>query len=226
MVGQRREEGFPPGAADLQFVGSHLHHPLLHALHLCQIDKVAAVAAGKGPLGQLFLKGFQGACRHEIALFSIKMDAVSLAFQIIDEGRIQPPHPALHRQGQIMPCAAAQLFFGLAQLLRKRKIRHRLEHIVQRAHGVPADGVLGHIRDEDDDHVQKQDVVHRAVIIQQLHAVSELRHRELGAVLPGVPLHIALKLRPHLCLVLDQSNAYHCRTSFFRNFSSFYCNTK
>ena len=36
----------------------------------------------------------------------------------------------------------------------------------------------------------------------------------------------ARKLRPHLCLVLDQSNAYHCRTSFFRNFSSFYCNTK
>ena len=70
---------------------------LLHALHLCQIDKVAAVAAGKGPLGQLFLKGFQGACRHEIALFGIKMDAVSLAFQIIDEGRIQPPHPALSR---------------------------------------------------------------------------------------------------------------------------------
>ena len=75
-------------------------------------------------------------------------------------------------------------------------------------------------------HVQKQNVVHRAVIIQQLHAVGELRHREFGAVLPGVPLHIALKLRPHLCLVLDQSNAYHCRTSFFRNFSSFYCNTK
>lgn len=70
-------------------------------------------------------------------------------------------------------------------------------------------------------HVQKQNIVHRAVIIQQLHAVGELRHRELGAVLPGVPLHIALKLRPHLCLVLDQSNAYHCRTSFFRNFSVF-----
>ena len=201
----------------------------------------------KGRLGQLFLKGFQGACRHEIALFGIKVDAVSLAFQIIDEGRIQPPHPALHRQGQIMPCAAAQLFFGLAQLLRKRKIRHRLEHIVQRAHRVPADGILCHIRDKNDDdvlvqlphppgrlhavqmlhlHVQKQNVVHRAVIIQQLHAVGELRHRELGAVLPGVPLHIALQLRPHLCLVLDQSNAYHCRTSFFRNFSSFYCNTK
>ena len=75
-------------------------------------------------------------------------------------------------------------------------------------------------------HVQKQNVVHRAVIIQQLHAVGEFRHRKLGAVLPGVPLHIPLKLRPHLCLVLDQSNAYHCRTSFFRNFSSFYCNTK
>ena len=70
-------------------------------------------------------------------------------------------------------------------------------------------------------HVQKQDVVHRAVIIQQLHAVGKFCHRKLGAVLPGVPLHIALKLRPHLCLVLDQSNAYHCRTSFFSQFFQF-----
>ena len=75
-------------------------------------------------------------------------------------------------------------------------------------------------------HVQKQDIVHRAVIIQQLHPVGELRHGEFGTILPGVPLHIALQLRPHLCLVLHQSDAYHCRTSFFRNFSGFYCNTK
>ena len=146
-----------------------------------------------------------------------------------------------------MPHPAAQLLLHLPELLRKGKVGHRFEHIVQRTHRVPADGVLGHIRDEDDDdvlvqlphppgrlhpvqmlhlHVQKQDIVHRAVIIQQLHPVGKLRHSKLGAILPGVPLHIALQLRPHLCLVLHKSDAYHCRTSFFRNFSGFYCNTK
>ena len=67
-------------------------------------------------------------------------------------------------------------------------------------------------------HVQKQDIVHRAVIIQQLYPVGELRHGKLSAILPGVPLHIALQLRPHFCLVLHQSDAYHCRTSFFPQF--------
>jgi len=114
---------------------------LLEAGYVCararQCDEVAAVAAGKGPLSQLLLEGFQGARRREVPLLGVEVDAVALAFQIIDEGGVQPPKPALHRQGQIVPHPAAQLLLHLPELLRKGKVGHRFEHIVQRPTAYP-----------------------------------------------------------------------------------------
>ena len=129
-----------------------------------------------------------------------------------------------------MPGMAADFFHSLLQLLGKRKVGHRLEHIIQRPYRIPLDGILRHIGNEDQHHIriqrpdapgrlhpvqmlhlhiQEHDVVHRAVIFQNIHAIGKLRHRKLCAVLPGVPLHIAHQLLTHSGLVLHHCNADH-----------------
>ena len=61
VVGQCGKKSLTLGAADLQLAGAHLYGALPQLPHLCQIDKVAAVAPGKGAVCQLFLKGLEGA---------------------------------------------------------------------------------------------------------------------------------------------------------------------
>ena len=169
------------------------------------------------------------------------MHPMALAFHIIDLRGVQPPQAALHRHSQIVPGAAAELFLGLLQLLRKGKIGHRLEHIVQRAHGVALDGVLGHVGDEEEHHVpvqlsdapgrlhpvqmlhlhiQQDDVVHGAVCIQNLHPIGKFRHRKLGAVLAGIPLDVALQLFPDSRFVFHHGNADHSEPSFLLSSST------
>ena len=52
------------------------------------------------------------------------------------------PQAALHGDRQIMPDMAADFFHSLLQLLGKRKVGHRLEHIIQRPYRIPLDGIL------------------------------------------------------------------------------------
>ena len=117
------------------------------------------------------------------------------------------------------------------QLLREGKIRHRLQHVIQCAYGVPLDGVLGHVRDEDEQHVtvqcadaagglhavevlhlhiQKNNIVDRPIFFQNFHTVGEHRHLDLGVVLAHIALHIAHQLVADSGLILDDGDADHC----------------
>ena len=121
------------------------------------------------------------------------------------------------------------------QLLRKRKVGHRFQHIIQRPNGISADGILRHVGKEHDQHpavplpdaagglhavqvlhlhIQKDDVELRAVIFQNLHPIRKLRYLKRRAVLPGVPLHIPRQLFPHRRLVLHNRNPGHLLLPF------------
>lgn len=163
------------------------------------------------------------------------MHLVAFAFQVIDFCRVQPPHAAVHRHGQVMPLPLFQLSQRLLQLLRKRKVGHRFQHIIQRPNGISADGILRHVGNEHNQHpavplpdaagglhavqvlhlhIQKDDVELRAVIFQNLHPVRKLRYLKRRAVLPGVPLHIPRQLFPHRRLVLHNRNPGHLLLPF------------
>ena len=139
------------------------------------------------------------------------------------------------------PC---QLVDRLLQLLRKGKIRHGLQHIIQRAHGVPLDGILRHIGDKNQQYIviqcadaaggfhtvkvrhldiQKNYVVDRAVIFENFHAAAKHRDLKRRAVLPRITLHIAGQLLLHGSLVLHNGNARHrwCLLPFL--YSIAYC---
>ena len=155
---------------------------------------------------------------------------MAFAFDVINARGIQPPQAALHRHRQIVPGAAAQLLLHLLQLLRKRKVRHRLEDIIQRPHRIALDGILRHIGDEHEHHlrvqlpdapgrlhtvqmlhldIQKDQVIGRAVILQDLQSVREGLHLKRGPVLPGVPLNVSHQLLPDLRFILHDGYPYH-----------------
>ena len=162
------------------------------------------------------------------------MHPVAFAFQIIQPGAVQPPQAALHRDHEIVAGAAGQIFLGLFQLLGKCKIRHRLQHIVQRPHRVAPDGILRHIGDEDQDdvcihlpdalcrghavqmlhlHIQKNNVVDGAVIVQNVHPVRKDRYLKFCPVLPGIPPDVLLQYPLHLRVILYDCHPDHDRTS-------------
>ena len=173
------------------------------------------------------------------------MDAVALTLDIIDRSSVQSAHAAVHRHSQIMPCPLGQLVHSLLQLLRERKVRHRLEHVVQRTDGVPLDGILRHVRNKNQQHiavqladtagslhavqmlhlyVKKNYVVDRAVVLKDFDAVGEHCHLKLGAILPRVALHIPRQLLPDGGLILYDCNAGHPQClPFCFFFSIAYC---
>ena len=62
-------------------------------------------------------------------------------------------------------------------------------------------------------HIQKNNVVDRAVILQNIHAVRKDRHFKLCPVLPGIPPDILLQYPLHLRIVLYDRHPDHDRTS-------------
>ena len=207
-----------------------LHLTLLHAAHLGQIDQVPAVAAGKGAACELFLIAFQRAGGGEIAILGIKADLVAVTFHIIDGGGVQAAHAAVHGDGQIMPRPPCQLVDRLLQLLRKGKVRHRFQYIVQRTDLVPFDGILRHVGDEHEQYIvvqladalgslhavqplhlniKEDHVKGRAVVLQNLIAIGEACHLKLGAVLAGVAAHIVVQLVAYGGFILDNGNFDH-----------------
>ena len=62
-------------------------------------------------------------------------------------------------------------------------------------------------------HIQKNNVVDRAVILQNIHAVRKDRHFKLCPVLPGIPPDILLQYSLHLRVVLYDRHPDHDRTS-------------
>lgn len=164
------------------------------------------------------------------------MYLVAFAFQVIDFRRVQPPHAAVHRHSQIMPLPLFQLPQRLLQLLRKRKVGHRFQHIIQRPNGISADGILRHVGNEHDQHpavplpdaagglhavqvlhlhIQKDDVEGGTVVFQYFVAVGKAGHLKLGAVLAGVTAHIVGQLVAYRGFVLDNGNFNHGRSLGF-----------
>jgi len=80
-----------------------LHRVLLHARHLREIHKIAAVTPRKQTARQFFLQRLQRAGCGEVAVLGVKMDAVTLTLDIIDRSSVQSAHAAVHRHSQIMP---------------------------------------------------------------------------------------------------------------------------
>ena len=163
---------------------------------------------------------------------------MAIALDVVDLGGVHAAHTAVHRHGQILPRPPGQLANGLLQLLRERKVRHRLEHIVQRPHRVSLDGVLRHIGNENQLHlavhsadtagrlhtvqlrhlhIQKNNVIDRPVFFQNFQSIGEHRHLKQRAILPCAALHIACQLFADRCLVLDDCNADHASSASQRS---------
>ena len=184
-----------------------LHRVLLHARHLREIHKIAAVTPRKQTARQLFLQHLQRAGCGEVAVLGVKMDAAALTLDIINRSSVQSAHAAVHRHSQIMPRPLGQLVHSLLQLLRERKVRHRLEYVIQRTDGVPLDGILRH-----------------AVVLKDFDVVGEHCHLKLGAILPRVALHIPRQLLPDGGIILYDCNAGHPQClPFCFFFSIAYC---
>ena len=161
---------------------------------------------------------------------------MAVTFHIVDGGGVQAAHTAVHRDCQVMPRPPGQLVDRLLQLLRKRKVRHGLEHVIQRPHRVPLDGILRHVGDEDEQHIviqladalgglhavealhlhiQKDDVEGGTVVFQYFVAVGKAGHLKFGAVLAGVTAHIVGQLVAYRGFVLDNGNFNHGRSLGF-----------
>ena len=62
-------------------------------------------------------------------------------------------------------------------------------------------------------HIQKNNIVDRAVILQNIHPVRKDRHFKLCPVLPGIPPDILLQYPLHLRVVLYDRHPDHDHTS-------------
>ena len=155
---------------------------------------------------------------------------MALTLNVVDACRIQSAHAAVHRNGQIVAHTAGQLVHSLLQLLRKGKIRHGLQHIIQRPHRVPLDGILRHVGNKNQQHIavqradaagglhavqmrhlniKKNNVVDRTVFLKDLNAACKGRNLKRCTVLPCIALHIACQLLPDGGLVFHDRNAGH-----------------
>ena len=158
------------------------------------------------------------------------MHPVPLAFQVIDACGVQSAQPALHRHSEVALCPLFQPGNSLEQLLRKGEVGHRLQHIVQRSHRVAPDGILRHVGDEDQDHlcihlpdalcrghavqmfhlhIQKNNIVDRAVVVQNVHPVRKERYFKFCPVLPGIPPDILLQYPLYLRVILYDRHPDH-----------------
>ena len=119
---------------------------------------------------------------------------------------------------------------GPLQTLGKGEVGNRLQDIVQRIHGIAADGVLGHIGDEDDHHlrIDLSDLLRGRHAVHKFHFHIHQNDVEVGFVFMndlisvgknGDPeglsllLFIALKIFPQLLrisrLILHDCNPDH-----------------
>ena len=107
--------------------------------------------------------------------------------QIQDIAGVQQLHPAARKlQGHLPTLAALHPLDGPGELGAERPIADRLEHIIQRVHLVPLDGVLGHVGHEHQHHIR----VHRTDALRRPEAAQPGHfHIQKNDVIPGlVPL--------------------------------------
>lgn len=161
---------------------------------------------------------------------------MAFAFQIIEGCHIHPAQAPFHRDGEKGLLPRPQPGHRLLQLLRKGKVGHRLEHIIQRIHRIAPDGELGHVGDEDEQHVlvhladafggghavhaahlyiQQDDVINGTVVGDDLVPVIEQAQLKHPPELAFIAADIIGQLGLHLFVVLHNGNADHaCAAPF------------
>ena len=181
----------------------------------------------------LFCVGKAGPHR-KLTFGSVVVEHPAARFQIIDLAGVQHLHsPAGQLQHDLPAAPPLHPLDGAGKPDAQLFIRHRLEHIIHRIHGITPDGVLCHVGHEHKHrllihcpdalrcrkaiqlrhlHIQKDDVIPAAVLLHELRTIRKGRHfgldALLGSVLPDKLLHPV----PGLFLVFDHCDSEHAAT--------------
>ena len=195
-----------------------------------QVDQIPFVAPDKMLALQLGLHLVEGA-PHDIGpLLRVEVQAVVQHLHIAHVSGGNLPDAVSGGDHQALAGPAVEIGKGLFQLEGEGKVVHGLEHEAQRLHLVAADGILGHVGDEEEQHlavglpdlpggghavqmghldVQQYQVVDGTVALRQLQAVGKTADLQLLAGLTAVPAEIFLQLLGAGSIVLHNGDAKH-----------------
>lgn len=179
---------------------------------------------------QLGLHLVEGA-PHDIGpLLRVEVQAVVQHLHIAHVGGGDLPDAFGGGDHQALAGPAVEIGKGLFQLEGEGKVVHGLEHEAKRLHLVAADGILGHVGDEEEQHlavglpdlpggghavqmghldVQQYQVVDGTVALRQLQAVGKTADLQLLAGLTAVPAEIFLQLLGAGSVVFYDGDAKH-----------------
>ena len=144
-------------------------------------------------------------------------------------------HPAADLQGHLPAAPPLDALQGAFQLGAELVVADRLEHEIQRVDLVPADGILGHVGDEDQHdlgvkladalgrghtaqaghlNIQKDDVKAGAIRLHDLGAIRERGHIQLATALLRVLCDKPAQFFPHGGVILDYGDLCHGAVPF------------
>ena len=145
----RRKECGALAAADFQPFFPHLHKVVLHALDVAQVDEVALVAAGKMIGCKLFFRFQQTAPHRPDFVGGVVVQQAVAGLQVENIVGVQLLCAARCLQRDLAAAPPLDALQRPRQLCAELVVVDRLQYEVQRVDLVPTDGVLRHIRNED-----------------------------------------------------------------------------
>ena len=192
-----------------------------------QIHQIAGVGTEEVLIGQSLLEILERAGHREFAAQRMHDDRVPNRLEIQHIRQLHAHLPPAGLDEQRLAATPTHHIDRPFQLLAECEVRHRLEQIGERLHFVPVDRVLRGGGDEHDNHsvvaladapgrrhavhvlhldVQKQNVVHRRIILDDLLTIVEYGNREFRTGFAAVLIEIVKHPLAGGGIVLDHSN--------------------
>lgn len=227
---QRRHEGRPVPAADVQGRPGNDHHVLIHLGHIGQVHQAPVAAPAEMVGRQLLLRLLHCPTQGKLPLVGVIVQDMVLNLHIVDVSGLQHLDAACQRQDDALSLPALRPADGLGQLHGEHVVVHRLQQEVQRVHLVAVDGILGHLGDEYQHRlfvhlsdvsgcfhavhirhgdVQQDDVILRPIVLYQIHPAGKAGDFHLhGVGLPILPQKLR-QLRTGFRFVLCNGDLQH-----------------
>ena len=180
---------------------------------------------------QLLFRPLQAAAHRKLALGRVIIQHPAAGLEVVDLAGIQQLHSAAGQLQRDLPALfPLDPLDGAGELGAEGVIIHRLEHIVQRVHFIPPDGVLRHIGHKHQHHVRihrpdlfrctktaqlrhlhihKEDVEPRRVAFGDLCAIGKGQDLRRDPLLCGILADIAAQTLPGLRLIFHHCDLEH-----------------